>query len=82
MFGEGSFVIENYPNVVVYQTEFVFSPDWHSATFEPLVTDRLVQGDILVKLLTACVGVLRGNYCHGGRRMEGGDRLLHPTPPV
>lgn len=58
----GSFVIEDIPAVVEYQAEFVFCPVWYSPTFEPLVPDRLVQGEIPVQLLGASVGVASGYY--------------------
>lgn len=58
----GSVVIEDVPAVVEYQAEFVFCPVWYSPTFEPLVPDRLVQGDIPVQLLGASVRVASGNY--------------------
>ena len=55
-------MVEDCPNVVVYQAQFVFCPDWNSPTFEPFVADRQIQGDVSGELLPALVRVLRGRY--------------------
>ena len=55
-------MVEDKPLVVVYQTQFVFCPDWHSPTFEPFVADRQIQCDVSGELLFALVRVLRGRY--------------------